>query len=67
MNIDSAKYVQVTDDLRKFLQSAYGEKILNTAKLHGQEEFVFAKKRYSIQALLRICEGYRMDCNKKSN
>lgn len=40
------------EDLRKFVSSAYGQKLINLARLHGKEEFKYGKKFYPIKDLV---------------
>lgn len=40
------------EDLRKFLTSDYGQKLINLARLHGKNEFKYGKKTYDIEKLL---------------
>lgn len=40
------------ESLRKFLSSEFGQKIILTAKLHGQDKFKYGKKEYEIKKLL---------------
>lgn len=54
----------ITADLKKFLLSDYGSKLLYTAKLNGQDSFSFGKRKYKLDQLISLSESFKSTCAK---
>lgn len=55
--------MQITEDLKKFLSSEWGQKMVMTAYLMGSEFFKFGKKKW----LTRDLRGYVTGLNMKDS
>lgn len=50
-------YPAVTPDLKKFVDSDYGKKILEAAALNGQQLFKYGKITYSLKYLISLSKS----------
>lgn len=53
--------MKIDPSILKFLKSEYGEKLVRTAELHGQELFPYGKTKYKVSELASWIEAIKQN------
>lgn len=57
----------LTDDLKKFLSSPWGQKLVLSAMLMGSEFFVYGKTKWKTRDLKNYVDGLKIEDSKSQN